>query len=109
MTTATVRLAGIYPYPTQMSGETFTVQVDGKTYKVEKWATDNSSGLETYNEDDTPAFDVPEEVDEALSDAMEKWGEVFYAKWNERVDPIIQQIVAECIAECEPLTVEVDS
>lgn len=107
MATSTIKLVDIFPFPEHMSGETFTAEVDGVKYKFEQWSTNNSGGLETYDEEGQPAEqDLPAEVNDAIGDLIDQWSEVFYAKWSERVTPVLAAIIEEIVAECEPATVE---
>lgn len=91
----TLKVTDIDPFPAEMSGETITVEVDGKEYKVENWATDSSSGCEIYDDEGNAVYsDTPTELDEWESDEDPKVKE-FYARWAAEVGPLVEKIKKE--------------
>lgn len=100
MSNPVVKLTTINPFPAEMSGETYTFAVDGKEVAVESWATHNSGGREFYDgEGASIEKDLPEELQNLLSEAFDTIGDVFYGKWSEYVQPAIDRAIAETVEQ----------
>lgn len=86
----------------EMSGMTFSVEIDGKPYRVEEWHTGNGDGMEVYDaqgnwinawpRDD--AFDE-DEINQALDQALDQAGHAYYERYRAEVQPVIDRIKAE--------------
>lgn len=79
-----------------MSGTTITVEFGGRTYTIEEWATDSTSGVEVYDEsgDDVSATapDAVTDFDSNGHPALTR----FYERYQNEVVPLIERLKAEC-------------
>ena len=101
----TVVLTAYNDAGSEMSTETFTVEVDGQYFRYEEWSAGGNSGADWYDEngDVVPAPWDEDEVDAEAADALfekrkEAFGKVFYDAYREQVQPILDRIVTEAVA-----------
>lgn len=82
----------------EMSCNVYTVVVDGTTYRVEKWATRHGSGEEWVTED---GKNVPSPLTfmESFDDLVVAFDQAFWERWQAEVQPVIDRITAEALAE----------
>lgn len=71
-------------------GDIFVFDVNGTTVTIERWATHNASGQESYTEDGKPVdlerlgTDVPGEVERAIEVVDQLWSK----SWTDHIQPV---------------------
>lgn len=76
---------------------TFTVEHDdGKTYKIEEWATSSGCGVEVYDEEGNALYgDDDPFSDEFMEEHIRPLEVAYQTRFDAEVQPIIDKIKAE--------------
>ena len=104
-----VSITGIATDTAQMSSESVWLAFAGRDVQVETWGAENASG-EDYYEDGVPVHDdTALAVVDAMQGRVSAVRERYSVLWQERVQPMIEAIRAEALAELGgPFPVEVE-
>jgi hypothetical protein len=78
----------------ELTSTVYTVEVEGKTYRMDVWATNNASGTEFYDQDGQYVRDVPDELIEWEHDEDPRLAE-FWARYRDEVEPLVDRIKRE--------------
>jgi hypothetical protein len=91
-----IKIVDIELDDSEMTSTVYTVELNGKTYKVDRWSTHNASGTEFYGEGYEPLiYDaVPDELVEWDPDEDTKSSE-FWQRYHAEVVPLMERIRRE--------------